>query len=358
MTASTTPASDPSIDLDQRGRAELEFLAGIRGGLSGMRATIKDTLEKSGSLDAPFTDIETLRAATDAALEGSVEQRVLGTVLRWSRDQATPRATAAFDRNADRLIPLARGVAELVEDRLGDAVPRYWDYEFHGTAGGWDGHEHMGFIHHEFVYRNIIMAAYGGDIYAIRGMVAAAAPQDDYARILDLGSGTGQYTMKLAETYPDAAITAVDLSRTAVNYAVKRGLDAGYTWRGIRAAAEDTGLEAESFDLVTSFIMLHEVPPHITQKVLAEALRLLAPGGDVHFSDVTPYRERSAYQAWADDWDAQNGSEPWWRTAASMNLGELAREAGFVDVVERGLGAGNYPWVLTARKPLAPEVSE
>jgi ubiquinone/menaquinone biosynthesis C-methylase UbiE len=355
MSASATTPSDPSIRLDQRGRAELEFLAGVRGGLAPLRATIKTTLEESGALDAPFTSIEDLRAATDAALADSVEQRVLGTVLRWSRDQATPRAAAAFDRNSARLEPLAVGGAELVEDRVGETVPRYWDYEFHGTTGGWDGHDHMGFIHHELVYRNIIMAAYGGDIYAIRGMVAAAAPKDNYRHILDMGSGTGQYTMKLAETYPDAEITAVDMSRTAINYAVRRGLNAGHTWRGIRAAAEDTGLDAESMDLVTSFIVLHEVPPHITKKILAEAFRVLAPGGDVHFSDVTPYRERSTYQAWADDWDAENGSEPWWRTAASMNLSELAREAGFVDVVERGLGAGNYPWVLTATKPVASE---
>jgi SAM-dependent methyltransferase len=351
MSASTIVSSAPRIRLDQRGRAELEFLSSLRGGLAPLRTAIKAKLEASGVLDAPFTDIETLRDGTDVVLADSVEQRVLGTVLRWSRDQSTPRSVGAFERSRDRLEPLATGGAELVADALGDTVPRYWDYEFHGTTGGWDGHEHMGFIHHELVYANIIMAAYGGDIYAIRRLVAEAAPADDYARILDVGCGTGQYTLKLAEAYPNAAITALDISKSAVSYALRRGQDAGITLTGVRGAAEDTGLADESFDLVTSFIVLHEVPPHITKKILAEAFRLLAPGGDIHFSDVTPYRERSTYQAWADDWDAQNGSEPWWRTAASMDLSSIATELGFVDVVERGLGAGAYPWVLSARKP-------
>ena len=340
----------PAITLDQRGRAELQFLSGLRASLAPLRSAVKTRLEQSGALDDPFDDIESLRERTDAALSDSADLRLLGATLRWSRDQATPRAVAAFERSRDSLEPLALAGAEIDDIVAGDA-PRYWSYEFHGTAGGWDGHEHMGFIHHELVYRHIIMAAYGGDIYAVRGKVAAAAPRETYRRILDLGAGTGQYTMKLAETYPDAEIIALDISRSALGYALRRGLDAGHPWRGVRAPAEATGLPAASVDLVTSFIMLHEVPPHVTRGVLDEAFRVLAPGGDIHFSDVTPYRERSAYQAWADDWDAENGSEPWWRTAASMNLSDLARAAGFTDIVERGLGDGNYPWVLTARKP-------
>lgn len=353
MSDSPTAAPVSSISLDQRGRAELEFIAGLRGGLVPLRASIKATLEKSGALQEPFTDIAGLRAATDAALADSVQMRVLGTTLRWARDQATPRAVAAFERRREVLEPMAMVADDLVEDHIDGTVPRYWDYEFHGTEGGWDGHQYMGFIHHEMIYRNVLMAAYGGDIYAIRGVVAAAAPQDHYARILDMGCGTGQYTLKLAETYPLAQITAVDISRSSVNYAMRRGADAGFTFRGIRAAAEDTKLPAESFDLVTNFIVLHEVPPHITKQILAEAFRLLAPGGDIHFSDVVPYRARTSYDAWADDWDAQNGSEPWWRTAASMNLSELAAEAGFTGIVEGGVGGGLYPWVLTARKPMA-----
>ena len=55
-------------------------------------------------------------------------------------------------------------------------MPRYWRYGFHGTTGGWDGHEHMGFIHHELVYRYLLVPSFPGDIFGQRAAVARLAP--------------------------------------------------------------------------------------------------------------------------------------------------------------------------------------
>jgi len=351
-----SPPTLERVDLDQRGRSEIGFLRSLRGGLAPLRAATADHLERSGAFEGTFTTIEDLRERTDAVLADDADVRWTAAVLRWTREQTTPRAVAAFERRRAQLEPLAvPRNSERYEDRLGAGKPpAYWSYAFHTTTGGWDGHPHMGFVHHELVYRHMLMAAYGSGIFAQRQLVAEAAPRVDYTRILDLGCGTGQYTVKLAETYPDAEITGVDLSVSALTYALRRGEERGLRWRMVRAAAEDTGLPAGGYDLVTSFIMLHEVPPAVTARVLAEAFRLLEPGGDVHFSDVTPYARRTPAQAWADDWDAEQGNEPWWRHAATADLEHLADAAGFTDIRQRGLGPGSYPWVLTARKP--PEV--
>ena len=351
---SATLTAQAQIQIDQRGRSELAFLRQMRGALLPLRRDVRAALEAAGILAGESgADISALRNAAAPVLAGLPEQRVVGSVLRWCRDQTTPRAVAAFERSRTELEPLASVPEGLVEDLLGDQVPRYWDYEFHGTAGGWDGHEHMGFIHFELVYKYLLMAAYGNNIFALRKQVAEAAPRSGYRRILDLGAGTGQYTMMLAEAYPEAEITALDPSRTSLNYAKRRSLDAGLNWRCVRSLAEKTGLPDASFDLVTSFILLHEVPPHITRAILAESFRLLEPGGEIHFSDVTPYRACDPYKAWNDDWDAEHGNEPWWRTAATAQLGEWAEAAGFVDVTEGALTPdGVYPWILTARKPL------
>lgn len=348
----STQTADSQIQIDQRGRSELAFLRQMRSGLLPLRAAVRGALEEGGVLEGrTASDIVALRKDAEAVLDGLRDQRVVGAVLRWCRDQTTPRAVAAFERSRPELEPLATVPAGLVEDLLGPNVPHYWDYQFHGTTGGWDGHEHMGFIHFELVYKYLIMAAYGNNIFALRKLVAEAAPRSDYQRILDLGAGTGQYTMMLSEVYPDAQVTALDPSRTSLNYAKRRSLDAGRTWRCVRSLAEETGLPDGSFDLITSFILLHEVPPHITRRILAEAFRLLEPGGHIHFSDVTPYRACDPYKAWNDDWDAEHGNEPWWRTAATANLTGWARDAGFVDVTEGGLDGAVYPWILTARKP-------
>ncbi|MFZ3451706.1 class I SAM-dependent methyltransferase [Arthrobacter sp. 7Tela_A1] len=352
--AAAPATAEAQIHIDQRGRSELAFLRQMRGGLTPLRQDIRAALESAGVLAGDTVqDISALRREAEPIVANLPEHRVVGSVLRWCRDQTTPRAVAAFERCRDELEPLASVPDHMVEDLLGPEVPRYWDYEFHGTAGGWDGHGHMGFIHFELVYKYLLMAAYGNGIFALRKQVAAAAPRGDYQRILDLGAGTGQYTMMLAEVYPEAQITALDPSRTSLNYAKRRSLDAGLDWRCVRSLAERTGLPDASFDLVTSFILLHEVPPHITRAILAESFRLLEPGGEIHFSDVTPYRACDPYKAWNDDWDAEHGNEPWWRTAATAELTALAEAAGFTEVREGGLpGGGVYPWILTARKPL------
>lgn len=45
------------------------------------------------------------------------------------------------------------------------------------------------------------------------------------------------------------------------------------------AAAEATGLEDGSFDLVSICLVLHELPTRATEAIAREAFRLLRPGG-------------------------------------------------------------------------------
>ncbi|MBH8562483.1 class I SAM-dependent methyltransferase [Nostoc sp. CENA67] len=115
----------------------------------------------------------------------------------------------------------------------------------------------------------------------------AHEPQD----ILDLGCSVGLSTFALQEVYPHAQITGLDLSAyflAVANYRAQQR-QAKINW--VHAAAEATGLPDASFDLVSIFLVCHELPQLPTQQILAEARRVLRPGGYLAIMDMNPKSE-------------------------------------------------------------------
>jgi len=107
------------------------------------------------------------------------------------------------------------------------------------------------------------------------------------ARVLELGCGTGNLSLRLAERLPGASVTLVDGSSEMV--ALTRSRLAGASERDsqrhqfITGMFEDLALPARSFDLVVSSISLH----HVADKgALYERIHgLLRMGGRFCFAD-------------------------------------------------------------------------
>ncbi len=342
--------------LHQHGRASIEFLADLRI-LSDRLEQVADARTAGARPDnAELPDaIEALHATLTPLLEDVPEFRLLRLCRDWTLEQHGLVAMAAFEEmRAELAAPLGLLQQQPHAVRYADNPPRpaYWDgYEFHKSAGGWDGHDYMGFVHGELIHRKMVNPNFAGMIYAVRKSVAAAAPVKDPQRILEIGCCSGQYTQGIAEVFPNASISACDLSARQLEQAQRYANEHGLNWELFQAEGEATGQPNDHFDLVTSYAVFHELPADAAANVLRECLRVTRPGGYTVIGDVKAYHAFAAYDRWKNDyWNQVHGGDPYWREYASTDLAALAMAAGFAEASWEGLGPNQYPFVLIARK--------
>ncbi|MBO1112303.1 methyltransferase domain-containing protein [Bordetella petrii] len=160
------------------------------------------------------------------------------------------------------------------------------------------------------------------------------------AALLDAGCGAGDNLPLLRERYPDAAYLGLDASEALLAHARQRHAGGGVAhWLGklvgrqghgprfVRADLADTGLAAESLDLVWSNLALHWHPaPHA---VLAEWRRVLKVGGLAMFSCLGPGTLRELRQA-LDDAGLRTATPSF---VDMHDFGDLLVESGFTDPV-------------------------
>ena len=127
---------------------------------------------------------------------------------------------------------------------------------------------------------------------------AAVEPllSDSIHEVLDLGCSVGVSTQALARWLNHRAdqrgqtrprFTGLDLSPEMLAVARVRDWESLISeWR--HAAAEHTAFKSETFDVISLQFVFHELPQTATREVLAEAARLLKPGGVLLMVDQDP----------------------------------------------------------------------
>jgi 2-polyprenyl-3-methyl-5-hydroxy-6-metoxy-1,4-benzoquinol methylase len=106
-------------------------------------------------------------------------------------------------------------------------------------------------------------------------------------RVVDLGCGWGTFSFSFARR--GCEVVGVDFSERSIAFCERR-LEAEPTpgLRFVCADAGDTGLEGGAWDLVVAADFFEHLYPDDSARVVAEAWRLLRPGG--RFSVWTPHR--------------------------------------------------------------------
>ena len=112
--------------------------------------------------------------------------------------------------------------------------------------------------------------------------------------VLDLGSGTGTPSYELAQRYPDAMVTGMDLAMGMLQFARQQSCDqTSLNW--CSGDIEALPFKSDCFDLVFSSLAIQWC--HLEQ-VLQEVSRVLKPGGQFVFSTLANGSLRELDAAW------------------------------------------------------------
>ena len=105
-------------------------------------------------------------------------------------------------------------------------------------------------------------------------------------RILDIGCGAGYAVVEMAKIFPKCTCIGIDIEPNSIKLAKKLILKNKLQARvNVKASKDPNYGPAESCDLITMILVLHEISPNLKQSVLNFAARALVPGGTLLIYD-------------------------------------------------------------------------
>jgi len=116
----------------------------------------------------------------------------------------------------------------------------------------------------------------------LRKALGGAVPAAGWERSLEIGSGTGYFTLNLLQAGVVRAAVCTDISEGMLATLRGNAERLGLPVETVATGAESLPFEEESFDLVLGHAILHHIPD--LDRAFAEFLRVLRPGGTVVFA--------------------------------------------------------------------------
>ena len=215
-------------------------------------------------------------------------------------------------------------------------VPNFARHEIHIQPGGYVGDPFAGHIYHYGTNSFYISVIGHNEQDQVHKSTAGRLPLPEdgkVKRILDMGCGIGQMTVALKERFPDAEVWGIDVGAPMVRYAHLRANKLGVGANFAQRLAEDTKFPDNYFDIVTSYIMHHELPAEITRKVIAEAQRVTRPGGVYYPIDFMSGGNKSPARMMYGRWyDHRWNNEVWSLEYHNINFTEEIGQRGFTVV--------------------------
>jgi len=328
----------PSLDV----MSNQEFLTEVRtwvqsapqGLMRVARARARDVLKENGHSPADELSVKQViqMMEKDATLMASARAWLATQQLTWAG------LKQHFDANLDAYLGTLKAAEKqgpgTLELRPSMHIPDYAKHEIHIQPGGYVGDPMAGYIYH-YGTLNFHMGHNNQDEIQTAFATGAPAPTDGKVRrILDLGTSAGQSAVALKRRFPDAQVWGIDVGGPMVHYAHMRASRMGVDVNFMQALAEDTGFPDGYFDMVTSRIILHEIPNVKNTEIMQEISRVLRTGGTYYPVDFFTARKppKSAFGLFYRWWDHRWNGEVWALEHMDYDLpGDLERFGMAVD---------------------------
>jgi ubiquinone/menaquinone biosynthesis C-methylase UbiE len=284
--------------------------------------------------------------------EAGLYPRELIEALPWREyARAAPKLLTDLPRTRERI---RKGRHDELPEEVAARYPAYYARNFHYQTDGYLGHTSAE------LYDLQVELLFGGTADAMRRRlippVVRFARANGHAepgksparpfRVLDVACGTGHLLRMMGAALPAAKLFGVDLSPHYLARAretLPRELDLSLVCEN----AEQLPFPDAHFDAVTNVYLLHELPPEVRGRILAEMARVVRPGGlavvgDSLQLDDAPELHRELH-AFPDRFH-----EPYYPSYIRDDLADRVRAAGFEVSTER---LAFLTKIVVARRP-------
>ena len=215
---------------------------------------------------------------------------------------------------------------EVLNEQTRGRRPDYYLQNFHFQSGGWLTEESAD------RYDTQVEVLFKGTANIMRRQAlpplaeAFAGRDQRKLRLIDIGCGTGRFIDFVKQAWPRLPALGLDLSEAYIQHA-QRHLRRWSRVNLVVAGAEAIPAADNSCDAVTSIFMLHELPPEVRRAVIAEAARVLKPGGRLVLVDSLQLGDEPDYDGMLERFP-QLYHEPYYTTYLREDFPAIARRHG------------------------------
>jgi len=280
------------------------------------------------------------------------------TLRRTAQEMMWDAADASVTREDAELRAKTRVRNPKGSLELDDAVelPRYLTaVDIHCMPGGYCGESGDDDVYAAAIYDRGVYSLTQGYLgsyvdafgHTVASYLAREHPGLNPMKVLDVGCGIGHGTVPVAARFPDAEFHAIDVAVPMLRYAFARAESLGAGVHFSQQNAEHMRFDDNSFDLVFTTAVMHELSTKGIKNIMREIHRVLKPDGLMIHLEQPQYKGMDPYEQFMRDWDTFGNAEPFWGTLHDMDLEQVGVDAGFArakisETMQPGAGGRNY----------------